>query len=238
MQKNALPEFWFVKNDMSRLFRDEVVKYLLERYGAVWPGIKYMYYGYDGSNSDKGTDAHNLKEKFKNNAVELELEEFIRLKNQIVETNSKAIVAYKLKDECKHLEKAAAKICEYVTGKLSVLPVLDGNFNVNSHDCYSLRDAGVLDLWFNPIYKSQSKVLVLGSNNDVEVFVSKNEIKADGKIVSVQFLEELLNLMTTANLSNNPGWSPIRFPKVRIGCSEFAAWEIKRILDTFNEINA
>jgi hypothetical protein len=71
------------------------------------------------------------------------------------------IVGYKLiKPE---YESAAAKIIGNEGAKL--IDLGDRNFDINSRVCDKLREAGVLDLWFTPVYKSYEKSIKMGNKN-------------------------------------------------------------------------
>jgi len=63
------------------------------------------------------------------------------------------IEGYVLKEECKQYEEAACKICSVDDFKIDAQ---DGtSFLVNTH-CYNkLKQSGVLDLWFNKVYKKK-----------------------------------------------------------------------------------
>lgn len=75
------------------------------------------------------------------------------------------IVGYKLiKPE---YESAAAKIIGNEGAKLINLG--DRNFDINSIVCDKLREAGVLDLWFAPVYKSYEKFIKMGDAFDLRV---------------------------------------------------------------------
>jgi len=73
-------------------------------------------------------------------------------------TMEKKIIGYKLKDDCKQYEEAAASIC-YTginSGKLSNNSF--GNFTPNSEGAKLIQKAGVIDLWFEPVYEEKFKV--------------------------------------------------------------------------------
>lgn len=75
------------------------------------------------------------------------------------------IVGYKLiKPE---YESAAAKIIGNEGAKLINLG--DRNFDINSIACDKLREAGVLDLWFAPVYKSYEKFIRMGQSFTLRV---------------------------------------------------------------------
>lgn len=66
-------------------------------------------------------------------------------------TMEKEIIAYKLK--FKEYEKAASIICKYTNGRLDKTDMLvDADFLVNSEDYRRLKEAGVLDLWFEAVF--------------------------------------------------------------------------------------
>src|SRR5690606_782265 len=84
--ENKLPKYWIVKNDGSQLFKDTVVKYLNNNYAQYLEGNSpNAYYGYDGSKCNSGVDCCYNKKSFKNNPIELTLQEFIELSKKPME---------------------------------------------------------------------------------------------------------------------------------------------------------
>ena len=76
------------------------------------------------------------------------------------DTMEKEIIGYKLKDDCEKYREAAERIVpvnlEYFNGKINYLvyPTRVGyNCSVSV-----LKEAGVLDLWFDPVYKDKFQV--------------------------------------------------------------------------------
>ena len=80
-----LPKYWVVENDHSQQYKDTVIKYLNDHFGATWNGNSYKYYGYDGSKAYGGSDCHESIEYFDNSPVVLSLRTFLSI---IEEANS------------------------------------------------------------------------------------------------------------------------------------------------------
>jgi hypothetical protein len=89
-------------------------------------------------------------------------EQFIKyiLKQKVMKENGKEIIGWKLKDSCEQYEKAAVDICRAQGSiKTNLNKYAEGyNFTKDSDVSDWLRDAGVLDLWFEPVYEEEFKV--------------------------------------------------------------------------------
>ena len=128
-----LPEKWSVKNDGSQLFKDRVISYLKKQYNDTYQGdSQNAYYGYNG----KYTFASNTDES----TTVLTLTEFIN----ITEMKEKKILGWKLKDQ--KYAAASQQIVAY--GINNEVDFKDGSY---AHS--QMKEAGVLDLWFSPVYK-------------------------------------------------------------------------------------
>jgi hypothetical protein len=146
MKLTELPKYWVVKCDGSQLFKDTVIKYLNDTFRVRWGGcITNSYYGYDDNCRHKGTNENYKLEHFQNNPVELTLEQFITLTTK----DMQEIIGYKLKDEFTHLKEAVVKMSDAVVYPLQGYYTPKGNYK--SID--SFTKAGVLDLWFDKVYK-------------------------------------------------------------------------------------
>jgi hypothetical protein len=106
------------------------------------------YYGLDN-----GVSIHAKLKYFKNNPVELTLEQWDKIINKTMEENDKEIIGWKLKEDCKQYEQAAFCICTGYANDNGI----HGNVE-SSYDIEKLKDAGVLELWFKPVYKQEFKV--------------------------------------------------------------------------------
>lgn len=81
----------------------------------------------------------------------------------------KEIIGYKLKKNCKYYEGAAAKICGYKSEKLNTLYDDAVNFLKNSQNKLDIEKAGVLDLWFDPVYAQKEKMVSVGGKFNVTI---------------------------------------------------------------------
>ncbi|HTJ52548.1 MAG TPA: hypothetical protein VL443_23975 [Cyclobacteriaceae bacterium] len=117
------------------------------------------------------TDEYNLKEHWMS-GVGVKASKWLRkaTKEEIIshfspqtfngsepKTMEKKIIGYKLKDDCKQYEEAASAILRFSNGKLT--NYAEGyNFTFTSPASDFLKKAGVLDLWFEPVYEEKFKV--------------------------------------------------------------------------------
>ena len=140
-------------------------------------GASFKYYfksknGYDCSNN---TDLpiYNINDFFKEESIE------------------KEIVGYKLiKPEYR---KAAEKIGNFVNFEVferytHIVPNSIGGFQKVAK---KLAEAGVLDLWFEPVYETEKKVIVL--SNSKSVIVNKDSAEVENTIIKITSIQNLLN---------------------------------------------
>ena len=102
-------------------------------------------------------DREYAKEKDVKSHIELTFEQFEKyvLKSKENKVMEKKIIGYKLKEDCKKYIPALDVICSYFA---------DGayKFEINSTYYEEFKKAGVLDLWFEPVYEKSSKELYFG----------------------------------------------------------------------------
>ena len=124
-------------------------------------------YGYSWKGSDGGYYYANLKQKHPDH-TEITFEQFKKYVLKQEEVMDKEIIGYKLKKDCQQYLEAAEIIANFMPdGAIPLERFLEksqwGVFKEN------LEKAGVLDLWFEPIYKEGPKYKVgdwvLTSNN-------------------------------------------------------------------------
>lgn len=144
---NSLPEFFAIKHDEANPLWGKYLEWLNDKYNKKFNGWNsFYYYGYDG-------DAKCEKyQYFHKDTTVLTLEQW----NEMI---TPKIIGYKLiKPE---YEEAASLI-----GNLKNFPVFE-EFMLPEHDIHrldyigvvtKLEKAGVLDLWFEPVYEKELKL--------------------------------------------------------------------------------
>lgn len=78
-----------------------------------------------------------------------------------------------------------------------------------------------------------TKTLILGDTK-IEITISKNSIKADGKEWKIQTIKDFRNIMFP---DRNIKDYKIEFPSIKIGCCTFTLNEIQTIIDTYLDLN-
>lgn len=154
-----------------------------------------------------------------NSRVELTFEQFEKyvLKSKDMEK----VEFYKLKKECQQYEAAAAGICADGCKKLY------GNVGYHS-DIEKLKKAGVLDLWFEPVYRL--KVLYFG-----KVKFTIHEGYADteyGKVTKEEISKVFDYISDAPGLVNGKHKlvMPIHdYSKIKFGCQEGTVKELEDI---------
>lgn len=199
-----LPKYWVVKNDGSQLFKDTVIKYINDNSGLIWSG-KASYYGYDGNTSNNGFDYWGNLSNFRNNPTELTLEQFIKLTNM---NKDKKIIGYKLKDKFKeNYETISNIISENCTD--SITEITKGIlFEYSSIYEERARNIEVLDLWFEPVYKSKEEIVSM--NGQFSLKVTRDGIFHNNENIT-EYVAEVLDWVNSI---------PIKFGKYDFHYSE------------------
>jgi hypothetical protein len=135
-----LPERWFILiTDENRSILNDWKKTTGRRDDLF--DYRYTLVGYDGGGGYTGW-GYSLY-------PEITFEQF---KKYVLKQNNmeeKEIIGYKLKEDCKQYEEAALKIMDTRWGDPKYLVTVDSVID-------KLKKAGVLDLWFEPVYKEIS----------------------------------------------------------------------------------
>lgn len=174
-----LPKYWIVKctKENKDIFNDVVIKYIDNNYTKEGEeGIGTLntidwYIGHDGSAQVTYMNGINwFKDitKFKNNPVELTLEQFIKL----TKMEDKKIIGYKLKKEFENYRQVAKTICgvnDFLNSSV--------DFDINSLSYDNIKKAGVLDIWFEPVYEPEKpKEENVSMNGQFSLRVTKDGI--------------------------------------------------------------
>jgi len=173
---------------------------------------------------------------------------FNQFKKYVLKENTmeKKILGYKWKEGFKEqYDKAAASICGYTAynpGLGSGGPKYQ--FEEGSSNSRALYKAGVLDLWFEPVYEEDKKVFTLKcSSGTFELQVSKEGIyyAPDDKWLSPSDLSRAiapediqLSRGCTPELNGNYYWMKQYVSHVDLGCkTKTSAEDIKAVVDYF-----
>ena len=134
-----------------------------------------------------------------NNIRKATQEEIINHFNKV---NMKKLIGYNLKKDCAQFEQASFAIINShsVEGNTKFVNKNGVDFTEDSKYCAWLKEANVLDLWFEPVYESikkdvqvsvkASKQLVFTISKDHEGYVEENQ---ENKKVSIQSLADMVN---------------------------------------------
>jgi len=156
------------------------------------------------------------------------------IKNKIIEkVMEKEIIGYIFKKDCKQYEKAACSIA----GIIDLKSRLNGTcFSENSAVKSIFKDANVLDLWFEPVYKENC--LTFG---EYEVIFEKKSsgvrITCNGETGTLSQIEEIIRFLT----ESTPKFGSVSLighynsftddQSITIGCLTGTLGELKAIRD-------
>lgn len=143
-----LPEKWCTRIDKQKVVDYCNVHGLYPPYKIIEDGTTYAHFpGWNDCTTCNG---------IKSGYTEITYSQFIKyvLNKEVMEEN-KEIIGWKLKEDCEQYKKACVPI-----SSLSVYPELMGYYCVrdNNVSICNFKQAGVLDLWFEPVYKEEFKV--------------------------------------------------------------------------------
>lgn len=141
--------------------------------------------------------------------------------------NTKKIKGYKFKQGFEKYSNAAANI--------SVTKIyadsLNNSFSHESSAYYKLKEAGVLDIWFEPVYEEEYKIITMGTSK-VPIKISKAGIEADGKTYTIQDMLELKKKFESIAI----GYRSVEIETFKIGCSTFNVEELNLAIKTYQNL--
>lgn len=184
----VLPEKWYIKSNGKETYTKYLVPYLKQiGYPYInWDGKDYYYHVFKNNCSAYTTKLHDYKE--------ITFEQFKKyvLKQ---ETMEKEIIGYKL---VKHEYSDAARKIVDLDLPLTVDRITPKTKTHNSTIMYDrLKKAGVLELWFEPVYKEEKTIVKMYSSNkgefEIEVVGKKAYYRPDNKELTKEFIEEILD---------------------------------------------
>lgn len=222
-----VPDEWCIKvgNDQDVNRDHPVIKYLNEQYCGSWDGSAY-YYGVKNNDGKFHLRSEGLFGKL------LTLEEFelifLDKKTEKMKQENKKLIGYKL------VKKQYSKAVRQIIGATQYMEFPIADILGASDDISKLKQAGVLDLWFTPVYGEETKTIISGNQRTEIKITPGSKIEAAGREVKIELLKEIYeDMVDNIFHENNTGWA-IKFPSVKIGCSTFSAQEISQIISIYN----
>lgn len=211
---NKLPEEYIVKCDSDSFKEcDEVFETLYGYKMSEYAHKPYTYICYTkevlgAPKGSKGQGYYNLLTACPKNLQVFSYNDWKKL-YKIEDMENKEIIGYKLKEDCKQYENAV----------LTMLGVV--KFNPLYKECdltvewtiSIMKEAGVLDLWFEPVYKPKVKELYFGK---VKFTIKQGKDYAEtehGNIPKVDIKKAI------DYIENPPQLGQYKF-NIKIGCSE------------------
>jgi hypothetical protein len=155
---------------------------------------------------------------------------------QFLEMQTKQIIGYKFKEECSQYAQAALKICQPNDVESFKLFVKDGyliNLTFNASVKPKLEEAGVLDLWFEPVFQTEEKILELGSPKK-SIRITKEGFTVENNLVKESVISQLLYDMRNTDKYISI-WN-VEYLSVKIGCSTFTKEELELLIKTQKEL--
>lgn len=152
-QEDKMPEYFAIKRVGDNPLWQKYIDWLSKTYDVKWKGYNDCYYGYDGISGVRGVTYYINITSFSNNPVELTLEQWDKIVNKNKQEVMKGIIGYKLKEDCKQYRKAIEKLVDPMCLSSEIENL---GAERNSLSIANLKQAGVLELWFKPVYKKKT----------------------------------------------------------------------------------
>lgn len=148
VQEGKMPEYFAIKRVANNPLWGKYINWLNKTYNHTWNGdIGHTYYGYADDNGSHGT-LLSIKQ-FREDAVELTLEQWDKIINKnVMEEGNKEIIGWKLTKP--EYTEAAQKIANTTSDYTKT------TFITSSIAYNRFKEAGVLELWFTPVYKEKT----------------------------------------------------------------------------------
>ena len=210
VQEGVMPEYFAIKRVEDNPLWEKYICWLNKKYLTNWSGNRgYCFYGFGKDKITHGACA-SIK-NFGENAVKLTLEQWDKIVNKEVMEENKEIIGWKLKEDFKQYEKAAVDICK-AQGSTEINDFKDDDgcaFKKKSNASGWLRKAGVLGLWFEPVY--EEKTLKFGGYDvTFEKVTSGVRISCNGETGTCGQIEAIYNHFNSSKKNFSFGSQVVR----------------------------
>lgn len=192
----------------------------------------------DGRGRENGYSKHNYRH-FKKATKEQIIQHFSKKQNTMnggMHSDQKGkLIGYKLIRP--EYEKQAANIAFKKSGGLydNFSGIAEGyHISPNSSATKNLDNAGVLNLWFVPVYYEPERFLTVNCDQgQFSVKRTEDGYEFEGKVISLPYLKALRDKMNGYDTVN--GWN-IAFAHVSIGCkSGISIMELQKLIDQHSQ---
>lgn len=149
-------------------------------------------------------------------------------KNFKLETMEKEIIGYKLiKPKYRHAAEAIVSQYDpyYDFKKWDLNLEKDGDmFTKDSEQSKWLKEAGVLDLWFEPVYKQEKQTIQMYSSNkgmfEIEVVDGKAYYRPENKELPKEWIRNIINSYDDILIQQRNGVNPynVKIAGLHVGC--------------------
>lgn len=239
----VLPEKWCIKSENAEQHL-EIVNYFeqISESNSVVSLYAWQYHGYFYFHKPFYSSRCALEFKL-DEYTKLTFEQFEKYILKKENMRMKKLIGYKI------IKPQYIKASEIITNfpglfderKESSLPAQGIHFTAGSACAMSLRAAGVLDLWFEPVYEEEIVVLSLGSPEKTNIKISKGKIVVEGTneiaLNQLHAIYQGLDRICCNELIGTEKRYPMQILKtVKIGCTTFTQEEVKKVLDTYDSL--
>ena len=221
----VLPKCWFVLYNSQEEF-DIINKF----YGKDWVYCNYENKCGYHNNGDNQIDTNNWvgtigsssgREKLlKNGYIQITFQQFQKyvLKEKEME---KKIIGYKLNG--KVTAKEAAEFLE-CSKNLNENGCFFWKSHFDSTSFFKAKRTGVLDLWFEPVYKQEKQIIQMYSSNngmfEIEVVDGKAYYRPENKELPKKWIKDIINSYDDILIQQRNGVNPynVKIAGLHVGC--------------------
>ena len=100
------------------------------------------------------------------------------------------------------------------------------NVAINSGVYYDFKKAGVLDLWFEPVYEEEKQIIKMHSSNkgefEIEIIEGKAYYRPENKELPKEWIKRIINSYDDVLISYAASYNPyeITIKSIKVGCME------------------
>lgn len=199
-----------------------------------------IYDGYlvDKTNTGKSHFSSYWREDY-NKITITQIKEYVVKEIEQLGSNNmetKKIIGYLVKKEyAVHAKTLIEKVKGLIFDTMQNGVGASCNFTLNSSQYSFFKEAGVLDIWFTPVFepeKPKEKVITLSNNKSVKI--KKEGLYTEGRLILIKYIEDLFNVDQGFGGTN---WK-VQYNNFDIGCyKNLNRKDLENILEAYKSLN-
>lgn len=248
--KKEFPKQWSIKGskEFERFLREGKID---KNSWAGWN--ESYYYNFDGEKLEDWDSGGYNTQKYELVTIEqlkkhyLQKSEETNQQPPIMENKEKKIIGYKLVKK-EYLEAVKVMVSDSWTWNYAEENILKSGWHFAAPDregegiASIFRKAGVLDLWFEPVYEIEYKEVKVSVGSPAKEILVTSKGQISVKDVNYSFsMDELIMLKNKFRIVANVALLDVFVKNLWVGCSagtSITEQDIDLIIETYNELNS